>query len=66
MLDLLGIIAWVLEADAGVSWGLSHRPRKMVFQLCQGLVSLRNWLEQGLYNCPNLADPFYIVSLGWV
>ena len=66
ILGLLGIIAWAVEAGVEASWGLSHRPREMVFQLLQDLVSLCSWLELGLCTCPNLMDPFHIVSSGWI
>ena len=46
--------------------GLFHIPKGIVFLLWQGLVSLCSWLELDLCTCPNLMDPFHIISSRWV
>ena len=39
------MIAWALEADAGVNLDLFHKQGKMGFLPWQGLVLLYNWLK---------------------
>ena len=64
ILDLLGIIALVLEVGVKADWGLFCKLEKIVFLLWQGLGLLCSLPELDLCICPSLNNPFHIASSG--